>query len=172
MPEYRSITLRVISQYDCLQLPEYPPRSPPEDPFTSRPTLISSNEALVSVYIPSYPGSTFWLSYSISAPHPPKALYYFKLFLNGNHVASWGCGENEEFAGKTMFGLYRGAEGGIERRAFNFAEQDGPGNGPHGEMMEVKVYRAKGRRKTIPEISCLEPGSAGDGLGIRPGDIR
>ncbi|MCJ1436793.1 hypothetical protein MMC27_006175 [Xylographa pallens] len=172
MPGYRSITLGVISQYDCLQLPEYPPRTPPDDPFTNRPTLISSTEALVSVYIPSYPGSTFWLSYSVSAPHPPKALYYFKLSLNGDHVASWGCGEQEGYAGKTMFGLYRAAEGGIERRAFSFAEQDGPGKGPHGEMMEIKVYRAKGRRKTMPEIDCLEPGSNGAGSGTRPGEIR
>ncbi|MCJ1377902.1 hypothetical protein MMC17_000998 [Xylographa soralifera] len=172
MPGYRSITLGVISQYDCLQLPEYPPRTPPEDPFTSRPTLISSTEALVSVYIPSYPGSNFWLSYSISAPHPPKALYYFKLLINGDHIASWGCGEQEGFAGKTMFGLYRGVEGGIERRAFSFAEEDGPGKGPHGEMMEVKVYRATGRRKTIPEIDCLESGSSGAGPGTRPGEIR
>ena len=172
MPGYRSITLGVISQYDCLQLPEYPPRQPPEDPFTTRPTLISPSEALVSVYIPSYPGSNFWLSYSISTPHPPRALYYFKLSINGNPVANWGCGEQEGYAGKTMFGLYRGADGGIERRAFGFAEQDGPGKGPNGEMMEIKVYRAKGKRTIMPEIECLEPGSSGAGPGTRPGEIR
>ena len=71
-----------------------------------------------------------------------------------------------------MFGLYRAAEGGIERRAFSFAEQDGPGKGPHGEMMEIKVYRAKGRRKTMPELDCLEPGSSGVGPRISPGEIR
>ena len=99
-------------------------------------------------------------------------MYYFKLSLNGDHVASWGCGKQEEYAGKTMFGLYRGAEGGIERRAFSFAEQDGPGKGPHGEMMEIKVYRAKGRKKITPEFDCHELGSNDVDSESRPGEIR
>ncbi|MCJ1315622.1 hypothetical protein MMC15_000942 [Xylographa vitiligo] len=99
-------------------------------------------------------------------------MYYFKLSLNGDHVASWGCGKQEGYAGKTMFGLYRGAEGGIERRAFSFAEQDGPGKGPHGETMEIKVYRAKGRKKITPEFDCHELGSNDVDSESRPGEIR
>ncbi|KAL8955925.1 MAG: hypothetical protein Q9193_006388, partial [Seirophora villosa] len=104
MPAYRNITINLVSQFDILNIPEYAPPASLEDPFAAPPTPV--DKSLVSCYIPIYPLSQFWLSYSISAPHPPKALYYFKLFINGACVVSWGCGEENGFKGKTTYGLF------------------------------------------------------------------
>lgn len=73
MPTYLNLTLSLISQYDAMSLPEFhPPTSDANDPFSSHPALISESQPIVSVYIPTYPCSTFWLSYTISPPHPTK----------------------------------------------------------------------------------------------------
>lgn len=175
MPTYRSITISLVSQFDILTIPEYAPPSTSIDPFSQTPVLVDPNQSLVSVYVPTYPSSQFWLSYSISPPHPPHALFYFKLFLNDSHVVSWGCGEEEEFKGRAMFGLYCAGESrlgksGIEKRVFCFAGED-YGNGQlRGnrdrlmDVMEVKVYRAKGRKRIWPELVELkEPTKKGTG---------
>ena len=162
MPNFRNITVSLVSQYDLLQIGEYqPPASNPDDPFSSQPTLISPSQSLVSVYVPTYPNSTFWLAYTILPPHPPKALYYFKLFINGSHIVSWGCGEAERFAGKTMFGLFRGPHGGLERRVLSFTAETGSERGPHNDLMELKVYRAKARRRMPIELEEFEAGANG-----------
>ncbi|MCJ1482064.1 hypothetical protein MMC06_002226 [Schaereria dolodes] len=170
MPTYRSITISLVSQFDILSIPEYAPPSVSNDPFIaqSTPKLVSPDLSLVSVYIPTYPSSQFWLSYSISPPHPPNALYYFKLFLNGTHVISWGCGEQDEYKGKTMFGLYGTGETwlgakGIERRVLCFASDTNGGDDGEktsgniqGDIMEVKVYRSKGRKRIQPEVQSFD----------------
>jgi hypothetical protein len=169
MPTYRSITLSLVSQLGILTIPEYPP--PPTtspDPFFAgnAPTLLNSDESLVSVYIPTYPCSRFWLAYSISPPYPPNAVYYFKLFINGRHVVSWGCGKADGYKGKTMFGLYDAGENRkgrscIERRAFSFADDDirkiGAGVSAEEDMMEVRVFRSKGRKRIRPEVVAFAP---------------
>lgn len=93
MPTYRSITTSLVSQFDILNLPEFSPPSIPSDPFANAPTLISPDHSLISIYVPIYPSSQFWLRYSISPPYPPRALFYFKLYVNGKCIVSWGCGE-------------------------------------------------------------------------------
>lgn len=176
MPTYLNLTLSLISQYDAMSLPEFhPPTSDANDPFSSHPALISESQPIVSVYIPTYPCSTFWLSYTISPPHPTKILYYFKLFINGTHVVSWGCGEKNNYTGKTMFGLFRGPLGGLERRMLSFASED-TGRRMSSEMMEVRVYRSKGRRRMEPVVEQFKTGVDGvskahqlDGAGIRYG---
>lgn len=161
MPNYRSITISLLSQFDVLTIPEFSPPAVANDPFAASPTLISSNQALVSVYIPIYSSSQFWLNYSISAPHPPKALYYFKLYLNGACVMSWGCGEEDGYKGKTMFGLYdSGAvffgQRVIEKRILSFSNENGlvPDNTVNDprDVMEVKVFRSKGRKRIKPAV--------------------
>ncbi|KAA6408016.1 MAG: hypothetical protein FRX48_08367 [Lasallia pustulata] len=152
----------LVSQFDILTIPEYAPPLHPNDPFFPSPLLINDEASLVSVYIPSYPSSQFWLSYNISPPYPPNALYYFKLFHNGASVVSWGCGEENGYRGKTMFGLFESeqswyGEHGIEKRAFCFATEDGGASRMRsdnlGDVMEVRVYRSKGRRRTEPEMT-------------------
>jgi len=172
MPTYRSITISLVSQFDILTIPEYAPpstsTSTSTDPFCQTPTLVDSDRSLVSVYIPTYPCSQFWLSYSVSAPHPPNALYYFKLFVDGAHVVSWGCGGEDGFKGRTMFGVYEAGESwlgerGVEKRVFCFASEDygkrrcdgGDGAGA-GDVMEVKVYRSNGRKRIWPEVDEFE----------------
>ena len=106
MPTYRSITISITSQFDICQLPEYAPPASTDDPFSTLPALLNPELSLVTVYLPTYPSSQFWLRYSIAPPYPPKAMYYFKLFLNGKCVVSWGCGEEDGYRGRTVFGLY------------------------------------------------------------------
>lgn len=102
MPNYRSLTLSLISQYDILTIPEFAPRSIIPDPFTDSsnfPTLVDPSADIVSVYIPTYPSSRFWLTYSVSPPFSPGLLFYFKLYINGSCVVSWGCGEEDGYKG-------------------------------------------------------------------------
>ncbi|KAI9868566.1 MAG: hypothetical protein M1830_005634, partial [Pleopsidium flavum] len=170
MPTYRTITLSLISQFDILTIPEYaPPTASPSSSSSHAPTLIDRNLSLVSVYIPTYPSSQFWLSYSISPPHPPHALYYFKLLINGAHIVSWGCGEEDGFKGKTMFGVFESGESwlgerGMEKRVFCFGREEDCFDGVGG-VMEVRVCRARGRKRTRPEVDEFgELGRRGDGV--------
>lgn len=156
MPAYRNITINLVSQFDILNIPEYAIPTTLEDPFSAPPAL--ADKALVSCYVPIYPLSQFWLSYSILAPHPPKALYYFKLFVNGACVVSWGCGEENGFKGKTMYGLYDSGERWmgepeVDVRAFSFASDAStqyPMNDTLSQAMEVRVYRSQGRKRIRP----------------------
>ncbi|KAL8937059.1 MAG: hypothetical protein Q9211_003880 [Gyalolechia sp. 1 TL-2023] len=162
MPVYRNITINLVSQFDVLNIPEYAPPAALDDPFSASPAQIDNS--LVSCYIPIYPLSQFWLSYSISAPHPPKALYYFKLFINNACVVSWGCGEENGFKGKTMYGLYDSGgrwkgEPGIDARVFSFASEataHRPLSNALGQVMEVRVYRARGRKRTKPDLEDFQ----------------
>lgn len=168
MPSYRSITLSLISQYDILTIPEYAPLEvSSDDPFvtttSNNPVLIDAAKSLVSVYVPRYPGSQFWLRYCISPPYPPKALYYFKMFLNGIELVSWGCGKDEGYKGKTMWALYDigvewMGERAIERKVLCFGPDEDAGSNDIkagndlGQVMEIRVYRAKGRKEMRPHV--------------------
>ena len=176
MPTYRSLTLSLISQFDMLTIPEYAPPSTPPDPFTDSsniPALVDPSKALVSVFIPIYPSSQFWISYNILPLHAPGLLYYFKLLINGKCIVSWGCGEEDGYKGvqsfwgnfayfqadlligKTMFSLYgRPGKREIERRILAFGPPSDGERAPelHEDFMEVRVYRSKGRRRVLPEV--------------------
>ncbi|KAL8826378.1 MAG: hypothetical protein Q9191_003836 [Dirinaria sp. TL-2023a] len=163
MPTYRSITIAVVTQHDIYNLPEYPPPSAPNDPFSSPPTLINEERALVSVYIPTFPGSQFWITYSIAPPYPPKALYYFKLYLKGKCVVSWGCDEEHGYRGRTMFAFYDSGEEcmgepAVERRVLCFNAPKKKENlllDDRGDLMEIKIYRAKARQRIRPLMEEL-----------------
>jgi hypothetical protein len=166
MPSYANISLSLISQYDALAIPEYkPPATDLDDPFDSCPSsLISPTRPLISVYIPTYPGSTFWIQYVVSPPHSPKSLYYFKLFLNGAHIVSWGCGEKDGYEGRTMFGLFHDPNGKYERRMLGFGLETRESKMRENNFLEVRVYRAKGRRRrpfTITGKEDLEEHESG-----------
>lgn len=163
MPTYRSITTSLVSQFDICSIPEFTPPAAPNDPFSTPPPLIDTVRSLVSVYIPIYPASQFWLSYSISPPNPPELIYYFKLYINGRSIVSWGCGANDDFKGKTMFGLFdstqrRGTlrQSFFERRVLCFSPEAETGQSEIpdslSDVMEVKVFRSKGRKRIEPEL--------------------
>jgi len=152
----------LISQYDILTIPEYAPPATSADPFSSAPTLVNTEHSLVSVYVPTYPASQFWLSYSIAPPFPPKLLYYFKLYLNGGPIVSWGCSEADGYKGKTMFGLFDSGKTSpkrpvLQRRALCFAAEDDDDAAKYAadnldQVMEVRVFRSRGRKRIRPEI--------------------
>ncbi|KAF6237127.1 hypothetical protein HO173_004595 [Letharia columbiana] len=167
MPTYRSITISLVSQFDILTIPEYAPPTTPTDPFSNAPTLVNPDHSLVSVYIPTYPSSQFWISYSISPPYPPKLLYYFKLYLNGNSVVSWGCGEDDAYRGKTMFGLFKPGHSSalargttLQQRVLCFGpDTAGLDNGALdnlSDVMEIKVFRSKGRKRVKPGFQTIQ----------------
>ncbi|KAL6713333.1 hypothetical protein ACLMJK_008798 [Lecanora helva] len=161
MPTYRSITISLISQYDVLIIPEYEPAKASNDPFLTTPKLINHDQSLISIYVPTYPSSQFWISYSISPPHPPGMLYYFKLYIDGNHVVSWGCGRDDGYEGKAVYGLFnpgtsssRDSGTGIERRALcfgpNATNSDNLTSDDLNKVIEIKVFRSDGRKRIAP----------------------
>ena len=163
MPTYRSITVSLASQYDLFEVPEFNPPVAPKDPFTTIPTIVDTDHAVRSVYIPMYPASQFWVCYDISPPNPLKLLYYFKLYINGRHIVSWGCGANNDFRGKTMFGVFESTQihNGIpqvlfERRVLSFSPEAGSVQSnvldSLNDVMEIKVFRSKGRKRIRPEL--------------------
>lgn len=168
MPVYRSINIALHSQFDVETLPEYYPL--PQEHYTLRgvvqtvPKLIDYASSTCNVYVPVFPGSTFWIGYSISPPVPDSHYFLFKLYINGAHIVSWSCGGEEGWKGKTMFGLYERAEDEdgkrkVEKRVLSFTS---PNNSetwddvrdPFDEKMciEIKVHRSHGRKRVEREM--------------------
>ncbi|MCJ1468571.1 hypothetical protein MMC07_007200 [Pseudocyphellaria aurata] len=159
MPTYRSITISLVSQFDIMTIPEYAPPTAPKKSSSALPVLVNPDLSVVSVYIPTYPSSQFWISYSISPPHPPKALYYFKLFLHGSCVVSWGCGEEDGHKGRTMFAMFNSSEmhmGNplLERRALSFGTE--AVSVADANYMEIRVYRSKERTRIEPQVQDFQ----------------
>ena len=188
MVDYRSITIELHSQYDIESLPEY---SPPTD-FKSDetdgvvPLKVDRKSATRSTYVPVFPGSQFWISYCVNPPFPPDGVQFlFKLFINEEHIMNWSCGQEEEWKGKTVFGLYEreNEEDGkkrIEKRVLCFT----PPTRKTGEWedvtnvldakayIEIRVHRAHGRKRIAREME--QYGStphAKNGRGIRYGSL-
>jgi hypothetical protein len=171
MPNYRGVTIELHSQFDVDTLPEYFPY--PGTYYTHRditapvPSAVSDLTSTCSVYVPVFPGSQFWLSYHVSPPVPEDQMYFFKLFINGNHIVSWSCGKQEGWKGKTMFGLFeREREDGrkiIEKRVLRFGPLDENGEWTdvdnafdESAYLEIKVYRAHGRRRIARSVGAPE----------------
>ncbi|KAI7152246.1 hypothetical protein KC349_g9058 [Hortaea werneckii] len=67
----------------------------------------------VDVSIPIYASSQFWIVYA--CPRPISGIgpesdvrvryFFFKLLVQGQCIVSWGCGEEQSWQGKAMFGL-------------------------------------------------------------------
>lgn len=177
MPTYRTITISLVSQFDIMTIPEYEPPKVPNDPFSEAPVLVDAAKSLVSVYIPTYPSSQFWIYYSIAPPYPPKALFYFKLFLNGSCVVSWGCGERDDYKGRTMFAMSDSGQSWkgqpvIERRAMCFESPEEAASPVHAsnsfeDVMELKVYRSKGRKRIQPILESLGLASGGSNKALQ-----
>lgn len=241
MPTFGGISVSLLSQFDVLRIPEYPPpsfsdrRTSPNDghnahahsreqadmgpeqhekvlqqtsisSFETASTLSSSVVAergggssrdgesvapsalayspkspVVEVYTPTYPGSQFWISYAASKTtlvpvaaagqdmqQLPAAtatgFLYFKLFVDGTSVVSWGVGENQGWKGKTMWGLCKGSAGAetwegfgtLEKRGLFFAARDEVSQEVEGgACLEIRVYRARGRKRVDCAVKPL-----------------
>jgi hypothetical protein len=173
MPTYRSINIALHSQFDVETLPEYLP--PPQEYYSARgvvriaPSLIDDATSTCSVYVPVLPGSTFWIGYSVSPPVPDDHFFLFKLYINNAHIVSWSTGKDEEWRGKTMFGLYERAEDEegkrkVEKRVLSFTSPDKDGSAwndvedPFDERMsmEIRVHRAHGRKRIERELEVYK----------------
>jgi hypothetical protein len=117
-------------------------------------------------------GARFWLRYSIdkeAAKNSPW--YYFKLFMNGRHIASWGTHSQTAPSGQVMRGLFEPSdkwnykhEGttyknmGTEMRPFFFAKEEEVRSAANdGGLIEILVFRAKGRKRKMPEPVNWKP---------------
>ncbi|KAF8863716.1 hypothetical protein BDZ45DRAFT_86601 [Acephala macrosclerotiorum] len=187
MPTQSGIKFEVVSQLELAVHPEFPHpessqfsnRSPKRkisasdwDPpavvkFSKADALLGRNTTC-SVYIPSIAGAQFWLRYNFQESAVEHSRwYYFKLFMNGRHIASWGVDTSKEPNGKVMAGLFDPSprwnyeydgeiwkNNGLERRPFYFAnargcEDDSVAN--DGGLIEILCFRAIGRRRKLPE---------------------
>jgi hypothetical protein len=111
-------------------------------------------------------GARFWIRYSIiEAAAAISPWYYFKLFMNGRHIISWGANSTMRRSGQVMRGLFDPSErwnykdngtvfknNGTEARPFFFAKEDANRTAAEdGGLIEVLVFRARGRRRRIPK---------------------
>jgi hypothetical protein len=156
MPAAEGIVLMLESQFDADTIPEAAIAA-------SSTSDASHDQRLVDVYVPSYLGSQFWLSYTINpamlAPaHAPTKYMFFKLIVDDECLVSWGVGEAEEWKGKTMWAFFRGEDHGgwrtADKRAFFFR--------PTGDDQDFDIlaYRARSRRRTCRQFD--EMPSAGE----------
>lgn len=132
------------------------------------------------VYIPIYQGAQFWIHYQCPESPPQFGIsdqltaiettfYYFKLYLRGKCVLSWGVGREDCWAGKVSFGIYNSGtdfDGRriLEKRGFFFKNEEGTPDSDNG--FEIKVFRSMGRRREEPKYEKWEKGLDG-GCGFR-----
>ncbi|KAJ4304820.1 hypothetical protein N0V90_000348 [Kalmusia sp. IMI 367209] len=174
MPTYRSISIALHSQFDIQPYPEYLPR--PQSYYVMRgvtpappvPAFVDEKTSTCSVYVPVYPGSQFWIRYSVLPPVPNDQQFLFKFYINGAHVVSWSTGKKEKWEGKMMFALFEGedAQGKkrIEKRALYFTPPDGKGGkwsdvcDPFDEEahLEIRVHRALGKKRVARQVEDYE----------------
>lgn len=151
--------------------------------FSKADALLGRNTTC-SVYIPSIAGRSytmngqtklkigtgaqFWLQYNFQESAVEHSRwYYFKLFMNGRHIASWGVDTTKEPNGKVMAGLFDPSSrwnyeydgeiwknNGLEKRPFYFANAKGREDdsvATDGGLIEILCFRAMGRRRKLPE---------------------
>jgi len=117
------------------------------------------------VYIPSYPGSTFWLSYRVSPPHLADGfLYVFKMLVDGVEIVTWSVDKTMEWQGKCMFALERKEGGDVVRKVFAFRPKADKARGA-GRCIEVKVCRAE-KKKGILLPQDMKGASTGKTGGV------
>lgn len=181
MPCLRGIELSIIIQPNSQPLPEFP------HPDASSIRVVSLGETAqteenesslhapdsahirklaprASVYIPSAPGSQFWVQYRIHRSPEPSCYLLLKLFVNGRHITS--CGIADAAPGTISRALYEPSDrwhlkqsgtllkrSGIESRSFCFSPgPDAVAAADDGGVIEVQVFRAKSRRRCTPQL--------------------
>jgi hypothetical protein len=182
MPTYKNITVTIHTPFAIEGLPEFAPATPRNgSPPSTSPIkqLVDESRRCVSVFVPVMPQSLFWLSYFIAEPPTDGTFFVFKLFVNQQEVVTWCCDEDEEWKGKTMFGLFDTGKddmvvggAGMEKRVFKFG---GPGeedwkvvgdlsaDGEKHRFVEVRVCRANMKMR-IPRETDLHFGFPGSGI--------
>lgn len=208
MPSFRGIEASIGTQSSVGRLPEYPhpdgssyqlcdtkgvsrygQPSPREDDYQvvldDEPTCLPISNPVMSVYVPSLPGSLlslvpnanlcpltfsigaqFWLNYVVERDAFPDGHLFFKLYMNGRHITSWGINPRIKSNGRVEKALYEPSnrwdreEGGvvfkqegIEARYFYFvSDQQELSIADEGGLIEVQVFRAKGRKRRATNL--------------------
>ncbi|KAH9223987.1 hypothetical protein DL95DRAFT_484827 [Leptodontidium sp. 2 PMI_412] len=200
MPTHRGIKISVVSQLELKLHPEFPhPESsqftyrspdlrkgaakfadwtPPSASSDSKADRLLGRQSVVSVYIPSMPATRFWIRYNIvEAAATHSEWFYFKMFMNGRHITSWGTNAKTKPSGQVMRGLFEPSdrwnykhEGtvfrnmGTEVRPFIFGhEEKDCSAAKDGGLIEVMVFRARGRKRRLPKPTDFK---AQEGYGI------
>ncbi|KAI7200800.1 hypothetical protein KC343_g10340 [Hortaea werneckii] len=145
------------------------------------------------VSIPIYASSQFWIVYACPRPLPGTRqeeeedgmqvrYYFFKLLVRGQCIVSWGCGEQQGWQGKTMFGLFTSGSDFERRRVVEkmgfffpsyFSEADDGSESADTAAFEVQVFRSWARRRERTGMSGMlsnveVEGKLGNCLGMHP----
>lgn len=146
---------------------------------------IGDSDSKISVYIPSLPGSPMLLSrhqltpqadslagaqfcieYVVENEPCPPSYLFFKLYMNGRHITSWGIDPKVKSQGRVEKALYEPCDRwnqeenglvfkqeGIEARYFYFvSDQQQLSVADDGGLVEVHVFRAKGRKRRAAKL--------------------
>lgn len=131
---------------------------------------------VVEACVPVWAGSQFWVCYACPPPSAGEdedsqdedvekeveedvKYFYFKLYVSGRCVLSWGVGEEGKWKGKTMFGLFDGGrdfEGRriVEKRGL-FFPNDVLGCRTDDDGFEIRIFRAKARRREVVDYQGM-----------------
>ncbi|KAI7192959.1 hypothetical protein KC316_g3451 [Hortaea werneckii] len=118
----------------------------------------------VDVSIPIYASSQFWIVYACPRPLPGTGheddlqvrYYFFKLLVRDQCIVSWGCGEEQGWQGKAMFGLVSSGLDFERRRVVEkigfffppyFSEAYDGSESADTVAFEVQVFRSSARRR-------------------------
>lgn len=176
MPAHDSITLALHSQHDAAPLPEKHLSA------HLKPAINNNGSNLTTVSIPFLPRAQFWLSLLIHPPPPPESdtkFLLFKIYATNpkrkaaeQHLLSFSLGAKEDWRGKIMHGFSAADETDfegrkiVEKRGMFFGK--GAGEGVFGGVekgLEIKVFRARGRRKICAVFERVEEGACEGGVG-------
>ena len=143
-----------MSQYDAMLIPEH--HSPDENSNVNE----RENTRAIDTYISNYTASQFWIRYACdtSSQGPETRFFYFKLYINGTFSAAWGCGAQDEWEGKTLFvpkDVGREKLGLFFPRDLKEISQ--------APALEIRVYRAKARRRQERQYAPTTEIQGGDG---------
>ena len=143
---------------------------------------INRDSSVVSTLlaIPEDGSEQFWVHCSITPPLPIKALYFFKMFIDGKDVVSWGVSSKNSSRTSVRFTLDKMED----TQLFNFSQPVNEIIAGYGEdvttpqsdlpsdtrnhlrsqpALIIKVYRAKGRKAVSAReagyFPSLTPGS-------------
>lgn len=159
MPRHNGIRISLISQYDAKKIPEY-----------RNVNRASPSPEVVDVSIPIYSSSQFWIRYSCRLPPQGSCIqyYYFKLYVAGQFQVAWGCGLQDKWKGETVFIP-------TETSAPESSDEDKKppypklglffprtgGTGGCDPTFEIRVYRAKARKRQQRQYAVDDPHQTG-----------
>lgn len=158
MLNFRGINVHAVSQIEARRLPEY-----------NTAQAVDANP-VAACYIPTIPGAQIWFEYSIDGPHPPNAMYLFKLFIDGRHVTTWvrlfltavseciftalqDCTAKHTYHGKVAYSLHvvkSGHYGGraVVQNSLMFSVPEGRQSpATRDDCIEIRVHRIQKRRR-------------------------